>query len=306
PTNNNNNEEEYVFRDVLGSKFEGYNSVFSPINTSIEIELGTKFHSMEITKKVFKCDLEGRYVKKHSRPILATVTSFNNEHNHEISIETVKFSTTYKNFSEEIMEQIKFYVVHGRCDAGTIRNLLQLKYPDHVFLIQDLGNAIQRIKREKGLNLGEIASLLMKLLELQANDPTWFVKLLIDNTSNWLVGIFWMSSDLFILINNYNKSRLAAQAFMQNERQESYKWLLQYYLEACEIPLLTFVTDADTAMIAAIFIIFLEIHHMQCLYHLYQNLPKNLRSCLGLSLYQEFLKDFKGIQCSYCENVFEK
>ncbi|CAG8700932.1 15599_t:CDS:2 [Funneliformis caledonium] len=25
PINNNNDEEEYVFRDVLGSKFEGYN-----------------------------------------------------------------------------------------------------------------------------------------------------------------------------------------------------------------------------------------------------------------------------------------
>ena len=59
-------------------------------------------------------------------------------------------------------------------------------------------------------------------------------------------------------------------------------------------------------MIAAISIVFPETHHMQCLYHLYQNLPKNLRSCLGSSLYQEFLKDFKGIQRSYCENVFEK
>ena len=44
---------------------------------------------------------------------------------------------------------------------------------------------------------------------------------------------------------------------------------------------------------------------MQCLYHLYQNLPKNLRSCLG-SLYQEFLKDFKAIQHSHCESVFER
>ncbi|CAB4428780.1 unnamed protein product [Rhizophagus irregularis] len=44
---------------------------------------------------------------------------------------------------------------------------------------------------------------------------------------------------------------------------------------------------------------------MQCLYHLYQNLLKNLRSCLGSPLYQEFLKDFRAIQRSYCESVFE-
>ena len=82
---------------------------------------------------------------------------------------------------------------------------------------------------------------------------------------------------------------------MQDKRQESYEWLLQCCLEACEIPPLTFVTDSDPAMIAAIFTVFLKTHHMQCLYHLYQNLPKNLHSCLGSSLYKEFLKDFKEI-----------
>ena len=93
---------------------------------------------------------------------------------------------------------------------------------------------------------------------------------------------------------------------MQDERQESYEWLLQCCLEACEIPPLTFVTDGDPTMVAAISKVFPKTHHMQCLYHLYQNLPKNLCSYLGLSLYQEFLKDFKKIQCSYCESVFEK
>ena len=70
---------------------------------------------------------------------------FNNEHNHEISTETVRFAATYKSFSEEIMGLIEFYIVHGRCDAGTIRNLLQPKYPDRMFLTQDLGNAIQKV-----------------------------------------------------------------------------------------------------------------------------------------------------------------
>ncbi|PKY43291.1 hypothetical protein RhiirA4_457253 [Rhizophagus irregularis] len=92
---------------------------------------------------------------------------------------------------------------------------------------------------------------------------------------------------------------------LTNEKQESYEWLLRCYLEACEIPLLTFVTDTDPAIIAAISTVFSETHHMQCLYHLYQNLLKNLRSCLGSPLYQEFLKDFRAIQRSYCESVFE-
>ena len=110
---------------------------------------------------------------------------------------------------------------------------------------------------------------------------------------------------LFILIDNYNKSRLAAQAFMQDERQESYEWLLRCCLEACEIPPTTFVTDADPAMIAAASIVFPNAHHMQCLFHLYQNLSKNLRPSLG-PLYKEFLKDFRAIQRSHCESVFEQ
>ncbi|GBB99595.1 hypothetical protein RclHR1_03580002 [Rhizophagus clarus] len=282
PTNHVDNNEEYVVKSILGTEFEGYVDGFLLIKTPIEIEVGTSFHSMEIAvhfieqyalqnnfavfkhksekfpdgtyrKRVFKCDLGGRYTEKLSKLTLGkkkskgtkkqgcmwqlninrqinsplvTVTSFNNEHNHKILINTIKFSTSYKNFTEEIMEQIEFYVVHGQYDAGTIRNLLQPK--------------------------------------------------------------------------------LAAQAFIQDEKQESYEWLLRCCLEACEIPPLTFVTDADSAMVAAISTVLPETHHMQCLYHLYQNLPKNLRSCLGSSLYQEFLKDFKAIQRSHCVSVFKR
>src|SRR3954468_4019316 len=81
---------------------------------------------------------------------------------------------------------------------------------------------------------------------------------------------------LFILIDNYNKSRLAAQAFLQDERQESYEWLFRTCLEVCEILPLTFVTNSNPAVIAAISVVFPETRHMQYLYHLYQNLPKNL------------------------------
>ncbi|CAB4391508.1 unnamed protein product [Rhizophagus irregularis] len=130
-----------------------------------------------------------------------------------------------------------------------VRNLLQPKYPDRVFLTQNFGNAIQKIKRENGISLGDAASLLLKLLDLQANNPAWFVKPLLDDASNRLI---------------------------------------------------------DPAMIAAVSTVFPEVHHMQCLFHLYQNLPKNLRSCLGSSLYQEFLKDFRAVQRSHCEKVFEQ
>src|SRR2546423_12267522 len=109
---------------------------------------------------------------------------FNTEHNHEVFIKSTKFATAYKGFFQEIMEQIEFYVIYGHCDATMIKNLLQSKYSDRIFLTQDLRNAIQKIKQENGLNLGDATSLLMKLLDLQVNDPVWVVKLLIDDISN--------------------------------------------------------------------------------------------------------------------------
>ncbi|CAB5195622.1 unnamed protein product [Rhizophagus irregularis] len=333
--NNEDNESTTPFAEnILGSNFKDCVGSLPLINTLIKLEVGTSFYSMTIAvhyieqfalqnnfaifkhksekfldgtcrKKVLKCDLGGRYTQKLLRPTSdkmtmkgskkqgLTVTQFHSEHNHEISTETLQFAPTYRTFPEEIMDQIEFYVIHGRCDALMVRNLLQSKYPDCVFLTQDLGNAIQKIKQKNGISLGGAASLLLKLLDLQANNPAWFVKPLLDDT-------------IFILIDNYNKSRLAAQAFLQDERQESYEWLLRCCLEACEISPLTFVTDGDPAMIAAVSTVFPEAHHMQCLFHLYQNLPKNLRSCLGSSLYQEFLKDFRAVQRSHCEKVFEQ
>ena len=48
PSNNDDNEEELIYNDILGSEFENNISNFPPINTQIEIESGTKFRSMDI------------------------------------------------------------------------------------------------------------------------------------------------------------------------------------------------------------------------------------------------------------------
>jgi hypothetical protein len=98
-TNNDNNDKNYVVGSVLGSEFGDYVGSFLLINTPIEIEVGTRFYSMEIAvhfieqyafqnnfavfkhknekfpdgtcrKRVFKCDLGGRYIEKLSKPIL--------------------------------------------------------------------------------------------------------------------------------------------------------------------------------------------------------------------------------------------
>ena len=100
PSNDNNEEEEeeaVEVKSILGSEFEGYDGSFPSINTPIEIEIGTRFHSMEIAvhfieqyafqnnfaifkhksenfsdstnrKRVFKCDMGGRYIERLTKP----------------------------------------------------------------------------------------------------------------------------------------------------------------------------------------------------------------------------------------------
>ncbi|CAG8530145.1 11591_t:CDS:2 [Racocetra fulgida] len=88
------------------------------------------------------------------------------------------------------MAEIEHAVVYSHCDAHMIRNLLQPKFPDQLFLTQDLSNAIQKIKRDK-------------------------------------------------------------KAFLNDETQESYEWVLQQTLDATSSEPNVFITDMDSAMNAA-------------------------------------------------------
>ena len=103
PSNDNEelvNENNIPFvGNILGSEFENYIGNLPSINTSFEIKVGTRFSSMSIAvhfieqyafqkhfavykhksetfldgtcrKRVFKCDLGGKYNEKLSRPTL--------------------------------------------------------------------------------------------------------------------------------------------------------------------------------------------------------------------------------------------
>jgi hypothetical protein len=157
------------------------------------------------------------------------------------------------------MSEIEHAVVYGQCNAYTIRKLLQLLFPDQLFLTQDLSNAIQKIKREKKINGTDTSQLLKFLLNQQKEEPTMFIQPLINVDSNWLCGVFWMTANqiilwshysdvvlhdntsrtnkynyplsLFILVDNEGKSRLSIQVFLNDKTQESYEWILQQTLD---------------------------------------------------------------------------
>ena len=55
---------------------------------------------------------------------------------------------------------------------------------------------------------------------------------------------------LFILVDNDGKSRLGAQAFLNDETQESYEWVLQQTLDVTGSQPRVILTDMDPAMTA--------------------------------------------------------
>jgi hypothetical protein len=212
--------------------------------------------------------------------------------------------------------------------------LLQPLFPDQLFLTQDLSNAIQKIKCEKKINGSDASHLLKFLLNQQKEEPTMFIQPLINADSNRLYGVFWMTANqiilwsrysdvvlhdntsrtnkynyplsLFILVDNEGKSRLGAQAFLNDETQESYEWILQQTLDATGSEPRVIITDMDPAMDAACKIIYKNAYHVHCIWHLSQNLPKRLKSKLGSTNFKEFINEFWKARNSLCVDVFEQ
>ena len=79
---------------------------------------------------------------------------------------------------------------------------------------------------------------------------------------------------LFILVDNDGKSRLGAQAFLNDETQESYEWVLQQTLDATGSQPRVILTDMDPAMTAACQTIYKDTYHIHCIWYMSQNLPK--------------------------------
>ncbi|CAG8782193.1 18064_t:CDS:2, partial [Racocetra fulgida] len=113
----------------------------------------------------------------------------------------------------------------------------------------------------------EASQLLKQLYEYREKDPNWYIEPLVDSISNRLRGIFWMDPATGIL----------PRILMTDED------LSMKYVVAHDLP---------------------NTKHLFCLYHLSQNLLKNLRCKLGMQ-YTDFIKDFYLARNSLSESVFE-
>ncbi|CAG8555213.1 5369_t:CDS:2 [Ambispora gerdemannii] len=125
-----------------------------------------------------------------------------------------------------------------------------------------------------------------------------------DNTAK--TNHYQMSLSLFFIVNNNTRSRLVAQALMSDETTESYKWILECTKKITMIELLVFITNADSAADAAVRQTYQNTYSVYCIFHISENLPKNLKSKLH-SQYESFVHDFFLCRNSLCkENFYER
>ena len=120
--------------------------------------------------------------------------------------------------------------------------------------------------------------------------------------TNW----YEMTLSLFVGINNNYKTRVLTQALTKYETQADYSWILQYTLEATEnLSHIILFTDNDSKMIVAIQVVYLETHHLLCIYHIAENVKKKAKSKLHDKMVNNFVKDFYHMRNSYNQYQFE-
>ena len=93
---------------------------------------------------------------------------------------------------------------------------------------------------------------------------------------------------LLIVVDNNTKSHLVTQCLSEDETIESYEWFFDCLLQTTNNnPPVCLFSDADPAVASK----FPETHHFLCIFHIQENLQKNLAGKLGKE-YQSFYKEF--------------
>ena len=115
-----------------------------------------------------------------------------------------------------------------------------------------------------------------------------------------------MAFSLFVGIDNNYKTRILTQALIKYEIQADYSQILQYTLEATDnlSPIVLF-TDSDSEMIVAIQIMYSKTHYLLCIYYIFKNVKKKVKSKLHGEIVKSFVKDFYHMRNSYNEYQFE-
>ena len=112
-----------------------------------------------------------------------------------------------------------------------------------------------------------------------------------------------MALSLIVGFDNNRHNVLLGQALLIDESYESHLWMFTQLIESTGIYPAVIITNADSAVDAAVCQAFPLTYPIHCAYHITQNLHKNLRKLLGDN-YQRFLTAFYNCRNCVSEDFF--
>jgi len=211
--------------------------------------------------------------------------------------------------------------------------ILKKKYPEHVFHKQDVYNAIYKLRQSNNNESPDSTLLLDILFEKISQDPRWKVFIRHAGNERRLSGIFWMSpsqqelyqrfSDVilndntcktnkfnmylsvFLIRDNYGRFCNIANALVEDELASTYIWILQCLAKATDNTIPKSIwTDSEPGLINAVSQVFPTTAHFYCLFHIWQNIVKHLKS--KILNFDEFAKAFYSCRNTLSVPIFEQ
>ncbi|EXX68017.1 hypothetical protein RirG_108960 [Rhizophagus irregularis DAOM 197198w] len=117
---------------------------------------------------------------------------------------------------------------------------------------------------------------------------------------------FNMYLSVFMVKDNYGRFQNVANALVEDELSSTYLWILKCLMKATDniIPK-SIWTDFEPELINAISQVFPNTQHFLCLFHIWQNIIKHLKTPLG-SNFNNFSKAFYSCKNSLSIEIFEQ
>ncbi|CAG8716321.1 2144_t:CDS:2, partial [Dentiscutata heterogama] len=95
------------------------------------------------------------------------------QYNHPMVSDLALHTPKYRRLSNEIMEQIKFYVTKRNMESKQIYPLLSASFPNQIICKRDLYNTIQKFKAPFVKCQGDAQHIVNKLIDLQKKEAGW-------------------------------------------------------------------------------------------------------------------------------------
>ncbi|KAL5552488.1 hypothetical protein UlMin_039889 [Ulmus minor] len=263
---------------------------------SIVDMLGLQKHPAELVA----CDVVGKEL-----PLLEMWECFYTTYSRNIGF-GIRIHTTSSNDSQA--SQIRTYKYAGLRTCDIVNLMVQQAggFERLGFTRKDAYNKAAAMHRAEIIETDSEGLLGYLASKIDSTDPTLYAKFAIDEEDR-LCHIFWSDSEcqqdymcfsdvlafdttyrsnafnkplvMFVGVNNHFRTCVFGFALLLNEKIESYKWVLETFLDCMHRrQLAVVVTDGDAAMKAAIILCFPDSTHRLCGWHLSTNATSNIKS----------------------------